>query len=524
MIDKQWCTTDNTKMATMQDSCLSISHLQKTQSLSGLFGKVVYSFFTQFIPIVVAFFSIPVLIKGLGNERFGVLSLGWVFLGYFTLFDLGLGRAATKFVSGYLAEGRQREVNSLIWIVWILMGVLGVLGGLVFFLCIPLLLGNTMQIPIELRSEARGAFVWIALSIPLVVCTTGMRSILEAYQRFDTVAFIATPSGLASYLIPMLSLFFTQRLDIIVLLLLISRIVFTLIYLRACFNVVPGIRAPKQFLKLEAVGSLLHFGGWLTVSNIIGPLLTYLDRFLVGSLLSVAAVTFYVTPYEAVRKLDVIPHSLTRVLFPTFSSLNVQDVKTSSGLFHRAIKLLFLIMLPITAILVTQANDILRLWINEEFAIHSTPVLRLLALGVLVNALAQVANSWIQSAGYANITAKFHLLELPLYLTMVWGLARMWNIAGVALAWSIRVLLDGLLLFWFAAKTFDQPLEKFGYLFPLLLVGVFVFALLFGANILAVNLLLRGVLVFIVMAVYLFIVWVWVLMPEERKLVLGLGS
>ncbi|MCI0403070.1 MAG: flippase, partial [Acidobacteria bacterium] len=48
---------------------------------------------------------IPPIIAGLGAERFGLLALAWAVLGYFNIFDLGLGRATTKFVAESLGRG-----------------------------------------------------------------------------------------------------------------------------------------------------------------------------------------------------------------------------------------------------------------------------------------------------------------------------------------------------------------------------------------------------------------------------------
>lgn len=56
------------------------------------------------LPMLVAIPAIPALISGLGAARFGVLTLAWVVVGYFSLFDLGLGRAMTQLVAEKLGD------------------------------------------------------------------------------------------------------------------------------------------------------------------------------------------------------------------------------------------------------------------------------------------------------------------------------------------------------------------------------------------------------------------------------------
>lgn len=507
------CKTD-----ILQTEPLSAPSTKASRPLGSLVRNSGYSLLTQVIPLVASLLIIPQLINRLGADRFGVLSLSWVFIGYFTLFDLGLGRATTKFVAEHLAKEKHQEIPALIWTSWILLIGLGIVGCLVFFLLIPVLVNNVLKVPLELVDEVRVAFVWVACSIPLVIYTTGIRAVLEAYQRFETIAFISTPASILSYLIPLLALLFTQRLNIIVLLLLINRAIFMGIYTWRCLKSVPGLGKPK-WLDKNLLGPLVRFGGWLTVTNIIGPLMAYLDRFLVGALLSISAVAYYVTPYEMLRRLQVMPRSLMVVLFPTFSSLNVANIDEASKLFHRATRLLFITMMPLMMVFITQAEDILRVWIDRDFAVHSAPVLQWLAFGVLINTLAQVAYNWVQSAGHANVTAQFHLLELPVYLVLIWRLSQISGIVGVAIAWVIRVALDAVLLFWFAARSLAPSRRNFDYSILLFLLGIGLYLVLTMLTMATTDLRARAVLTIAVMVIYVMIVWRWFLSPEERRAV-----
>ena len=154
----------------------------------------------------------------------------------------------------------------------------------------------------------------------------------------------------------------------------------------------------------------------MTVTNIVGPLMVYLDRFLIGALASMTAVAYYTTPYELVTKLGIIPVALVGVLFPAFSTTFAHDRSYTTQLFSQGVKFIFLGMFPVILLIVTFANEGIYLWLGAEFAQNSSYVLQWLAAGVFINSLAQVAFAMIQGAGRPDLTAKLHLLELPFYL------------------------------------------------------------------------------------------------------------
>lgn len=192
----------------------------------------------------------------------------------------------------------------------------------------------------------------------------------------------------------------------------------------------------------------------MTASSIVGPVLVYLDRFLIASLLSMAAVAYYTAPYEVVIRLGIIPASLTITLFPTFSALEgIGDRQKLGMLFARSVKYVLLAVVPIILIIELFAKEILQIWLGSDFALYSTIVLQALALGIAINCLAYVPYALLQGIGRPDLTAKFHLLELPLHIAIMWVLVSQWGIAGAAVAWTIRVALDALLLFVAAFKV-----------------------------------------------------------------------
>lgn len=438
-----------------------------------------YNLIGKALPLVAGLFCIPILIGKIGLARFGILTLAWTVMGYFGLFDMGIGRATTKYVAEYLALKKHEQLPALIWTSLILLLALGSIGALLVYLISPFLVDKFFNIPAHLVAETQQAFYLLAISIPVVFSTAGTRGVLEAQQRFALVNAIIMPASVANFVAPLVAVLFSPSLYLMVALLLLTRLMVWLVFFYFCLKSLPGM-TPPRLPKLSYIKELVVFGGWLTVTNIIGPIMVYLDRFLIGSLLTMEALAYYVTPYEVVTRLWIIPASLMVVLFPAFSALNAGEEDKLATLYSRSVKYLFLILSPIVICLVIFARPFLEAWLGPGFAQFSTPILQLLGIGVLINSVGLVPYSAIQAMGRPDLSAKLHLLELPLYLGILWLSLSYLGILGAALSWVFRVALDAGLLFYLVynmmpAKKPFLPHLKLSFIFYLgaLLIGIY---------------------------------------------------
>src|SRR5512139_3103037 len=73
------------------------------------------------LPLLVGLVTIPLIVRGFGVERFGVLTLAWAVIGYFSLFDMGIGRAITQSMAARLGSASARDVSRLVWTGLLLM-------------------------------------------------------------------------------------------------------------------------------------------------------------------------------------------------------------------------------------------------------------------------------------------------------------------------------------------------------------------------------------------------------------------
>lgn len=430
--------------------------MQKTQSvdpgslISGrlLAGNTLWNMVGLGAPALIGILCLPVLKRTLGNDRLGLITLAWGVIGYFSVFDFGLSRALTKLLAEKLGQKKVEEIQPLVSTCMLMLGLLGGVGGLIAWLLSPWLIQH-LNIPADLRHESLYSFYWLSASLPLVLMATGARAVLEALQRFRLTNAIRIPMGVLTYLGPVLVLPFSHSAVAVFAALVLIRGVACCAYVWACMRVLPQLRQAPSLSKAMAK-VLLRFGGWMTVSNVVAPFLVTFDRFVIAAVISVAAVAYYAVPLEVVLKLTLVPGALIMVLFPAFSTAGSADRGRLVFLYESGVKYIFISLFPVTLALIAFAPEALTLWLGKDFALHSTSVTRWLLTAIFLNGLAQIPFIHLQSDGRPDITAKLHVFELPIYATVLFLLARRFGIDGVAVAWLLRIVLDGLLLYWFS--------------------------------------------------------------------------
>ena len=155
-------------------------------------------------------------------------------------------------------------------------------------------------------------------------------------------------------------------------------------------------------------------------------------------------VAFYTAPSELVLRLITLPSAVTRTLFPNFSANNAVD--------NQRVYKLSIIVLGVSATLIALpififAEDILILWMGAEFAGEPIWVLRILVIGFVINAMAQVPFTQLQAKGLSKITALVLMCEVLPYLLALYWLTKNYGLIGAASAWTIRVIIDTFIFF-----------------------------------------------------------------------------
>ena len=429
------------------------------------------------LPLLLALALTPILVHQMGIERWALFTLALVLVGVFSVFDFGVGGALARALSTRIGAGQHQGAAELASAAMSALALVSCAVAALAFAFVPLLIQRVLNTPPALQAEAVAAFRLLCLAAPLVVVNAALWGALAAYQRFRAANLVTIPVSTFYYLGPVLVLLVWQSLIGVILVLLACRVANTIAYLWLARRDLPGLGPTMP--RLALVAPLVRMGGWMSVSGILTQALLYADRFLIGALLTLAAVAFYATPLDLVMRMWILPVAVMQALLPAMASAYATHAVVTAALLRRGALMTLVTVLPACLLLVGAGPWLLGLWLGPAFAEGGGVVLQILAVGVFFSCAAFAPGTLLDAIGRPDVNAKWQLAQAVLFLPLSALLLLRFGIEGAAAAWAARCATDVAGRLWFAARLYPPAAEAARALvLPLVVGGIGLLALL----------------------------------------------
>ena len=406
------------------------------------------------LPLLMAVFAIPGLLALIGPERFGFLSLAWGLIGYAGALDLGIGRATTQRVSALRSSKDGHQIPDVVATAIRITSASGGIGMLIIIFAAMSGAYRLIHADTVPATEIEISMLLLALALPMQAISATYRGINEAHLNFKGINILRILLGMANFGAPYWVAIYTDKVYWLVATLVLSRFLALVFYRYLAHRCMASEKhlTRGKYVKHHAQ-NLLQFGGWFTVSSVVGPMMVQADRFFVGGLISAAAVTLYVIPYEVAIQTLILVGAITTVIFPVVSNLLHSSPAQANILFRLWLLRIGGVMMLIMIALAFAMPALLSLWVGKHVTEQSVQVGQILCLGVFINAIGAMYFSYLHAHGKVKSTAILHLVELPIYILLLVSLISWLGITGCAIAWVIRTAVDTVALIWISSRV-----------------------------------------------------------------------
>lgn len=383
---------------------------------------------------------IPIYIKFMGIESYGLVGFYLTLTTVFGILDLGIGSTMNRELArrsvGSDIIGSQRDlVRTLETIYWLI----AIFIGLLVIFCAPFIAhtwiqGQKLPPDVVLRTvQLMG--VSIAFQFPISLYQGGLMGL----QKQVLVNIILITHGtlrsvgavcVLYFISPTISAYFTWQA--------IISFIGSLGFFMAIWLSLPKSGKRARFKK-TIIDEIWKYAAALSANALIGIVLTQLDKVVLSRMLPLKMFAYFSIATTVSSVIWMIVSPFSAAAFPNLVQMHeLKQEEKLRNFFHSSSQLLSLILLPVAAMLVVFSSQILLLWMHDPAIVENCHlIVSCLVFGTMLNGIATfpidnaMAFGWPQLITYTNLIQAVAIV--PLIIVMV----HTFKGVGAAMVWII---------------------------------------------------------------------------------------
>ncbi|MFK5891813.1 MAG: oligosaccharide flippase family protein [Pseudomonadota bacterium] len=400
--------------------------------------NAIFNILGWLLPTVIFLLLTPYMINKLGVEGFGVVTIIQVVTGYMAMFNFGFSEAIIKSV----AENHERDDNHVMRILlvgFVLFICVGLLGGLIIYFISDWLVYDLLQVPDDLKADASAGLKIGSLIFFLQMIAEFYRGSAIGCQRFDIPNISRIIRISISGALIVLALSNGGGIESVMEATLIGLLVGLLINIFWMNIIMPMkiVEGDYKVLFLE----IFHFSKHIFSVRLTGMISNKISHFFLGSMSSVANIALYEIPVRVGETGAVFMNRVLQVMYPSFSKLKKDGENDKiENMINSILSIQLLISLPVMLMFVLEAETLLAIWINADFAEKSSGIILLVAITYLMSSLTNIHTFAAMSFDMPSIVAKYNFIRMIITLILVYPSIKYFGLIGAASVLLISAL------------------------------------------------------------------------------------
>jgi O-antigen/teichoic acid export membrane protein len=383
---------------------------------------------------------VPLYIRYLGMEAYGLVGFFAVIQVWLGLLDAGMSPALNRELARYVAGAKDiastRNLLRTLEVIAVGVGLAVVLGVSLSANWIATQWVKLEQLPIDEVSDAVMIMSW---AIGARWIASLYRSALTGLQKQVSLNVLLIVSstvkglgvlGVLEWISPsVLGFFVFQAIVALVELLVLGWMIHT--YL-------PLSTRPIRF-DIGELRTIWHFALGVTAISFLSLLLTQIDKVLLSSLLPLQEFGFYSLAASVAGILGMISGILPTVYFPKFSELLARkDDVELVRVFHQGAQIICLTLLPASVFLAFFSRELLSFWLADPDIVQAVaPIVSIMSLGTLLNGFMVMPYFMQMAYGETRLTIWANTIAATILVPAILVVVPLWGGVGAATCWLL---------------------------------------------------------------------------------------
>ncbi len=417
-------------------------------------SNAIYNVVGWLLPTLVFVGLTPVMVRSLGVEGFGVISLVQVITGYMNVLNFGFSEAITKQIAECYEKDRERA-QRVAWVGFGLFAGFGLLGGVGLMFGAHWLAFDLLKVSSDLRADTQTAIQIGAAVFLLQMVAEFFRGTAIGCQRFDIPNLTRVLRISLSAAFILIALHLGLGMPGVMWGTLGGLVIGLVVNALWMQRVLPLRKATGDLKSIRS--EVFHYSKHVFTMRIAGIVSSRLGQLFLGTLSSAANVALYEVPVRVAETGSVFLNRILQVFFPGFASMDrVTELERIKRVFLEATSLQLLVTTPFFIGMIVEGHTLLSVWINPQFAEGAAGIILLVSINYWLSSLTNLPTFLALSFGMPDIISKYSIIRMMITVVCGYPLVLNFGLMGAALA----LLLSELNALFMIPETVRRTLGK----------------------------------------------------------------
>lgn len=383
---------------------------------------------------------VPIYIRLLGVEVYGLLGI-FVSLGaMLSLLDMGLSSTLSRALSRLsVVNGAERESRNLVRTFSTVYWIVGILMGAAVFAFAPVITRHWINLSgvdsetVEMALRIMGAS--IAMQWPVSIYASALMGIQRQVALNVIRSAMVTVQHGGSVLV---LLYVSQSILAFFLWHAFVGLLTTVAHAVWLGRSLPNSPHPVKFDR-NLLAENWRFAAGMTGISVLVIILTQLDKIILSKMLALEMFGYYMLAFNIANVLVTLGNPVFTALFPKLSQLVAEeDPVRVAALYHKGCQFIALVVLPVAATLAFFSKEVLAIWIGTPAVVDNThALLSLLLVGTAINAVMSIPYALMLSFGWTRLVFMQNLISIVFLVPLMIWLIGIYNGVGAGIVWII---------------------------------------------------------------------------------------
>jgi O-antigen/teichoic acid export membrane protein len=383
---------------------------------------------------------IPLYIKYIGMESYGLVGIFATLQAIFGLLDIGLGGTLTREMARLsVLPGKDQERRNLVRTLETIYWGIAVFVGIVIISISPFLAHYWVKAGTLSTKIIEQAFVIMGLiaifQMPNGFYSGGLMGLQKQVLLNGINICMGTLRGVGAVFVlwlvsPTIQAFLLWQLGISI----ANSFIFTI----TLWKNLPRTESKPVFQKLLLQG-IWKFTAGMSGISILTVVLTQIDKVILSKLLTLEMFGYYSLASLIAMSLGRLFSPVFFSIYPRFTQLvSINDLDELKRLYHKSCQFIAVLTLPIAIVIALFSYEVIFLWTQNPITAEKTHlIVSIMICGTALNGLMnppyalQLAFGWTKLSFIKNIIAVIIMVPLIIFLAMQYGAV------GASSAWVL---------------------------------------------------------------------------------------